>query len=144
MVRSLLRTGAEEKTESLFKHSAYYLNAGTLEPVATIGDVIIVQDFGEPRSRNLTVAAFGDKLYARRLNETEDHPEIILLTGQATDPYDLPEPVIAPKEKIEMRKIVGTVFMPLSLGFPAKDGNEVSVIENIAKIEAPLERCKII
>ena len=134
---------AEEKTESLFKHSAYYLNAGTLEPVATIGDVIIVQDFGEPRSRNLTVAAFGDKLYARRLNETEDHPEIILLTGQATDPYDLPEPVIAPKEKIEMRKIVGTVFMPLSLGFPAKDGNEVSVIENIAKIEAHLKGVKL-
>ena len=42
-----------------------------------------------------------------------------------------------------MRKIVGTVFMPLSLGFPAKDGNEVSVIENIAKIEAHLKGVKL-
>ena len=98
---------AEEKVVALFKHSAYRVNAGTLEPVATIGDVILVKDFGDPRSRNLIVAAFGDKLYARRLNETEEHPEIVLLTGQATDPYDLPEPVIAPKDKTELRKQIG-------------------------------------
>lgn len=134
---------AEEKTVSLFKHSAYHLNADTLEPVASIGDVILVQDFGEPQSSNLIVAAFGDKLYARRLNETEDHPEIILLTGQATHPTDLPEPVIAPKDKTEIRKIVGTIFMPLKMGLPVQDENEVSVIVNIAKFEAHLKGVKL-
>lgn len=128
---------------SLFNHSAYRLNAGTLDPVVDIGDIIIVQDFGEPRSRNLTVTALGDKLYARRLNETEDHTDVIILTAQATDPYALPDPVIALKSKISPRKIVGTLFMPQSVQPPEIDGNEVSAIDDFATIEMRMKEAKL-
>lgn len=128
---------------SLFKHSAYRLNAGTLDPVADIGDIILVQDFGEPRSRNLTVTALGDKLYARRLNETDDHTDIVILTAQATDPYALPDPVIALKSKISPRKIVGTLFMSQSAQPPQIDGNEVSAVGDFAMIEARVKEAKL-
>ncbi|WP_299959415.1 hypothetical protein [uncultured Roseobacter sp.] len=128
---------------SLFKHSAYRLNAGTLDPVAEIGDIILVQDFGEPRSRNLTVTALGDKLYARRLNETEDHTDVVILTAQATDPYALPDPVIALKSKISPRKIVGTLFMPQSAQPPQIDGNEVSAVSDFAMIETRVKGAKL-
>lgn len=102
----------ETQRTTLFNHSAYRLNAGTLDPIVGIGDVVLVQNFETPGPRSLVVAVYGETLYARRLNETEDHTEIVTLTGQATDPYSLPEPVIAPKDKIELNKIVGTVFLP--------------------------------
>ena len=69
------------KPITLFNHSAYILNAGTLDPVANIGDIILVQNFGKARPRDLVVVAFGDKLYARRLNESEDHSDVVVLTG---------------------------------------------------------------
>jgi len=128
---------------SLFKHSAYRLNAGTLDPVANIGDIILVQDFGEPRSRNLTVTALGDKLYARRLNETEDHTDVVILTAQATDPYALPDPVIALKSKISPRKIVGTLYMSQSAQPPQIDGNEVSGVDDFAMIETRVKGAKL-
>jgi len=134
---------ANAKPISLFKHSAYRLNAGTLDPVADIGDIILVQDFGEPRSRNLTVTAIGDKLYARRLNETEDHTDIVILTAQATDPYALPDPVIALKSKISPRKIVGTLFMSQSTQPPQIDGNEVSAVGDFAMVEARVKDAKL-
>lgn len=130
---------SDTESVSLFNHSAYRLNAGTLDPVAGIGDVILVQGFGTSVSRDLVVAVFGDKLYARRLNESEDHSEIVVLTGQSTDPYALPEPVIALKDKIQTNTIVGTVFMPQSLAPPANAGQEVSGLDDFAMIEARLK-----
>lgn len=127
----------------LFNHSAYRLNAGTLDPVVGIGDVILVQNFGMPGPKNLVVAIYGDKLYARRLNETEDHTEIITLTGQATDPYSLPEPVIAPKDKIEINKIVGTVFLP-DTDLSHADGNEVSEIDSFHIVQDRLTGIRLL
>lgn len=133
----------ETQPITLFNHSAYRLNAGTLDPVAGMGDVILVQNFGMPGPRNLVVAVYGDRLYARRLNETEDHTEIVTLTGQSTDPYSLPEPVVAPKDKIELNKIVGTVFLP-STTFSHEDGNEVSEIDNFQFVQDRLTGVKLL
>jgi len=131
------------KPITLFNHSAYILNAGTLDPVADIGDIILVQKFGKTRPRDLVIAAFGDKLYARRLNESEDHSDVVVLTGQSTDPYALPEPVIALKDKIETNIIVGTVFMPQSVTPPTNVGHEVSPVDDFAIIEARLKDVKL-
>ena len=108
---------------TLHNHDAYQLAAGTLDPVATVGDAIIVSNYAQVHARNLVVAAFGDQLLARRYNETEIHPHIAILTGQATDPYALARPVIAPLEKISARKIVGTLFASSKLPTPPKDEN---------------------
>ena len=100
----------QEAEITLHNHDAYQLAAGTLDPVAAIGDLIIVSNYAKVRTRNLVVAAFGDQLLARRYNETEIYPHIAVLTGQATDPSALAQPVIAPLEKLAPRKIVGTLF----------------------------------
>jgi len=128
---------------TLFNHSAYILNAETLDPIAGIGDIILVQNFGKTRPRDLVVVAFGDKLYARRLNESIEHSDVVVLTGQSTDPYALPEPVIALKEKIEMKVIVGTVFMSKSTLPPKNIGHEVSLIDDFSIIDARLKNMKL-
>ena len=128
---------------TLFNHSAYRLNAGTLDPIADIGDIILVQNFGKTRHRDLVVVAFGDKLYARRLNESEDHSDVVVLTGQSTNPHALPEPVIALKDKIESNIIVGTVFMSQSIPLPTNNGHEVSPIDDFSMIEARLKDVKL-
>lgn len=119
---------SEAEQVTLHNHAAYQLASGTLDPVADIGDVIIVSNFAKVHERNLIVTAFQDQLLARRYNETELHPHIAILIGQATDPTSLAQPVIAPKEQIHMRKIVGTLFAKHRLPVPAK-------IENIEFIE---------
>ncbi len=131
------------KPITLFNHSAYILNAGTLDPVADIGDIILVQRFGKTRPRDLVVAAFGDKLYARRLNESDDHSDVVVLTGQSTDPYALPEPVIALKDKIETNIIVGTVFMSQTVPPPPSIDHEVSPVDDFAMIEARVKDAKL-
>jgi len=116
-------------------HKAYMLNSGTIEPVATIGDILIVSGFIEPRSKNLVAAVVGDKLYARRVNESEEHADVVVLTGQATDPYAVPEPVIAVKSKVLMQKIVGTIFRPTILPIPNITENELIEIDDFSLVE---------
>lgn len=134
--------GTPEKI-TLFAHNAYRLNAGTIDPIAGIGDIILVQDYPKPRSGNLTVTAFGEKLYARRLNESNSHPDIVVLTAQATDPYTLSDPILALKSNISPRKIVGTLFMGSILGPPKIDGNEVCAVDNFSLIEARMRNVKL-
>jgi hypothetical protein len=129
---------------TLHNHDVYQLAAGTLDPVAAIGDVIIVSNYAKVRARNLVVAAFGDQLLARRYNETEIHPHIAVLTGQATDPYALAQPVIAPLEKLAVRKIVGTLFASCKLPTPRKDENaEFVALSDLTIVKTLLEDAKL-
>ena len=95
----------------LHNHDAYQVSASTLEPVVTVGDVLLVRNYGEPNARNLVVAAHGDCFVARRLNISDEHPGMAVLTGQSTNPYMLPSPIIAPVDKLAMRKVVRTLFL---------------------------------
>ncbi len=63
----------------LHNHSPYRISRSTLEPVATIGDVVLVRNYGEPQARNLVVAVHGDHFVARRLNLPEEHPGMAVL-----------------------------------------------------------------
>ena len=103
-------------------HGIYQLAAGTLDPVAAIGDLVIVCNHAKINSRNLVIAAYGSALLARRYNEMREHPEVAVLTGQSVDPYTLPEPLIIPPET-KLRKIVGTLFAAHRLPIPALDPN---------------------
>ncbi|KYK44088.1 hypothetical protein A1D31_15435 [Bradyrhizobium liaoningense] len=98
-------------------HDVFQLAAGTLDPIASIGDLIIVSNYAKVNPRNLVTAAFGSTLLARRLNRPENHAEIGVLTGQAVDPYSIPEPVIVPLDT-SFRKIVGTLFTSHLLPLP--------------------------
>lgn len=90
-------------------HGIFQLTAGTLDPVAGIGDFIIVSNYATVNPRNLVIAVSGNRLLARRYNRPEDHPEIVVLTGQAVDPSAIPQPVIVQPDT-GFRKIVGTLF----------------------------------
>jgi hypothetical protein len=135
---------AQSAKVTLHNHDAYQLAAGTLDPVASIGDVIIVSNYAKVHARNLVVAAFGDQLLARRYNETEMHPHIAVLTGQAVDPYALAPPVIAPIEKIEPRKIVGTLFLSSRLPTPPKNENvEFVALGDLTVVNTLLQNAKL-
>jgi hypothetical protein len=114
-------TVEEWETETpvvLPNHEVYQLAAGTLDPVAAIGDLLIVCNHAKVNPRNLVVVTFGKALLARRYNLMEAHPEIIVLTGQAVDPLALPEPVIVSPESAQVRKVVGTIFAAHTLPPP--------------------------
>jgi len=135
---------AQSANVTLHNHDVYQLAAGTLDPVATIGDVIIISNYAKVHARNLVVAAFGDQLLARRYNETEIHPHIAVLTGQATDPYALAQPIIAPLERIAPRKIVGTLFTSSRLPTPPIDESvEFVALGDLTVINMLLEDSKL-
>jgi hypothetical protein len=135
---------SEAQQVTLHNHAAYQLAAGTFDPVADVGDVIIVSNYAKVHARNLVVTAFQDQLLARRYNEVEVHPHVAVLTGQATDPTVLAQPVIAPKEQVQLRKVVGTLFAKHRLPIPLKDDNvEFVALENFAVIHAMLKDAKL-
>lgn len=135
---------SETQKITLYNHDAYQLAAGTLDPVADVGDVIIVSNYAKYQARSLVVLPFEHQLLARRYNETEIHPRIAVLTGQATDPTALAQPVIAPKERIVARKIVGTVFAKSRLAIPPKDDNvEFIALPDPSAVCAMLQNAKL-
>lgn len=139
-----IRDLAEARAVKLHNHSAYQLTAGTLDPVADIGDVILVRNYGPINPRNLVVAAIETRLLARRYNEVELHPNIAVLTGQATDPTAIAQPMLAPKDRIEWRKIVGTVFVKKALPVPPiDDGAEFREIPDFAAVAALVENARL-
>ena len=127
---------------NLHNHDAYRVNASTLEPVVTIGDVVLVRNYGEPNARNLVVAAHGDHFVARRLNLSDDYPGMAVLTGQSTNPYMLPQPIIVPVDKLPMRKIVATLFMSNAAPMPITPGDVVP-LDDASKIANVLEGAKL-
>ncbi len=110
-------------TVALPNHEVFQLAAGTLEPVASLGDLLIVCNHAKVNPRNLVVAAHGDALLARRYNEMGEHPEIAVLTGEVVDPYSLPEPLIIAPNTTKLRKVVGTLFAAHQLPVPAIEEN---------------------
>ncbi len=127
----------------LHNHDAFRVVASTLEPVATVGDIVLVRNHGTPNARNLVVAAHGDQFVARRLNISDEQPGMGVLTGQATNPYSLPEPIITPLDKLSMRKIVGTLFMSASA--PTVSGaGEVTPLHDTALVRAELDGARLL
>ena len=127
---------------NLHNHDAYRVSASTLEPVVTIGDVVLVRNYGEPNARNLVVAAHGDHFVARRLNLSDDYPGIAVLTGQSTNPYMLPQPIIARADKLPMRKIVGTLFMSARMPVPVVPG-DVTPLDDASAIAYTLDGARL-
>ncbi|MDH2406039.1 hypothetical protein QCM77_40065 [Bradyrhizobium sp. SSUT18] len=93
----------------LFNHDIYQLAADTLDPVAGIGDFLIVSNFASVTKHSFVVATFGEQLLAHRHSETDLHPTMAVLTGQTLEPHQLPQPVIAPKRKGAAKKDRGDI-----------------------------------
>lgn len=104
----------------LRNHGVFQLAAGTLDPVAAVGDLVIVSNYAPIKARDLVVAVSGSALLARRFNRPENHSEIVVLTGQAVDPSSIPQPVIVQPDT-KFRKIVGTLFAAHLLPAPPND-----------------------
>jgi hypothetical protein len=129
---------------SLFNHGIYQLAANTLDPIVGIGDFLIVSNFAPITKHSLVVASFGEQLLARRHSETDVHPDMAVLTGQTLEPHDLPQPVIAPKEKVKLKKVVGTLFASHFAAMPPKIANqEVVAISDLSLIEKALADARL-
>gem|GEM_PF-963814 len=129
----------------LFNHDIYQLAAGTLDPIAGIGDYLIVSNFAPVTKHSLVVATFGEQLLARRHCETDVHPDMIVLTGQTFEPHELPQPVIAPKEKVKHKKVVGTLFLAhRAPSPPIIENREVVAVTDLALAERALTGARLI
>lgn len=128
----------------LFNHDVYQLAAGTLDPVVGIGDFLIVSNFAPVTKHSLVVATFGELLLARRHSETDVHPDMVVLTGQTLEPHDLPQPVIAPKEKVAQKKVVGTLFVSHLAPPPPKVAHqEVIAVNDLSLVEKMLANARL-
>jgi hypothetical protein len=128
----------------LFNHDVYQLAAGTLDPVAGIGDFLIVSNFAPVTKHSLVVATFGEQLLARRHSETDLHPTMAVLTGQTLEPHQLPQAVIAPKEKVQQKKIVGTLFVSHVASPPPYIVNqEVVAVNDLTLVENALSNARL-
>ncbi len=125
-------------------HELFQLAAGTLEPVASLGDLVIVCNHAKVSPRNLVIAAHGDELLARRYNEMDEHPEVAVLTGEAIDPYSLPQPLIIAPDTAELRKIVGTLFAAHNLPVPVRNPkSEIVPLKDLAIPRRMLQRARL-
>lgn len=128
----------------LFNHDVYQLAAGTLDPIAGVGDFLIVSNFAPVTKHSLVVATFGEQLLARRHSETDVHPDMAVLTGQTLEPHNLPQPVIAPKEKVKLKKVVGTLFLSHLASPPPKvDNQEVVAATDLLLVEKTLAHARL-
>lgn len=126
-------------------HEVFQLAASTLDPVASVGDVLIVSPFAKVHPRNLVVASVGGSLLARRYNEVPGHPGIVVLTAQGADPQSLSAPVLMPIERAECRKIVGTIFASHRLSTPKLDhSREIVELEEAASLMALVKGCHLL
>lgn len=129
---------------TLYNHEAYQLVAPTLDPVAGIGDVVIVCSHAKINPRNLVVAAVGERLLARRYNELDGHPGIAVLTAQSVDPTALVEPVIVANERKNCRKIVGTLFLGRQIAVAAADPkHEVTSLPDAVAVKKALDGSRL-
>jgi hypothetical protein len=124
-------------------HGVFQLAAGTLDPVAGVGDLIIVSNYAKPTPRSLVIAICGASLLARRLNTPENHSEIVVLTGQSVDPLSLPAPVIVQPDN-KFRKIVGTLFTAHLLPAPPMSaGMEFAPLSDAAIVDKTLKGARL-
>jgi hypothetical protein len=130
---------ADVKSVRLAQHAAYRLTARTMEPVARAGDILLVHESIEPQPRSLVVAAVKDQLLARRFVVSEASSSVAVLTANALDPHEIALPVVARKESIKLRAVVGVLF-DSSAQAPV-DGNEIVACEGESSVRSILARC---
>lgn len=118
----------------LAQHLAYRLLARTLEPVARVGDILLVKEAGEPTQKSLVVALSDDQILARRFEIAENHTDVAVLTAQALNPRQIAQPVIGHKSVFVLHKIVGVLYDPgASL---TKDEDEICACAGEASLNA--------
>lgn len=103
----------------LGQHGGYRLTARTLEPVARPGDILLVHQAAPTTSRSLVVAIAEEKLVARRFTVSEASSDVAVLTANALDPYEIAQPIVARKETLKLRRVVGVLFSRDSIGVPS-------------------------
>ncbi|WKB50830.1 ATP-binding protein [Eleftheria terrae] len=124
----------------LAQHSAYRLAASTLEPVARPGDILLVHNLSEPQSKALVVAIAEQKILARRFVVSDASSNVAVLTANALDPVEIASPVVARRESIKLRRVVGVLFDRAHSVTPSMD-REVTACAGEAEVQAILTRC---
>lgn len=127
----------------LNNHDVLHLVAQTLEPVANIGDYLIVRNSKAIENRCLVVAGHNGRLLARRYSVPEDNPYTSVLTAQSIDPGRIADPILAQSKGLNAKMIIGTLFNQAK-GIPAStDNSEVISIDDSTDYRALLENARL-
>ena len=107
--RVSLGTDATAHALGFPNHGAVRLLADTLSPVASVGDILLIRLYHEPRDGDLVVAEVGGVLRARRVRFVDGDPEqaVLIATGEA--PLATPPPIIVRPSPNGMRIIDGVL-----------------------------------
>lgn len=124
-------------------HSAVRLNADTLSPVASIGDILIVRQFHEARDRDLVVAAISDRLYVRRLSNYPNSEDSVILSAQSSDPLVQMQPIIAQKDGSQIRIVDGVIYDKHNIP-PIDEGNEAVELKGVSDLESLTKLTKVV
>jgi len=131
----------QAETVNLHNHEIYRLTANTLEPVAALGDLIIVNNYLKVEGKHLVAVAIGECLMARRFQPSDVHRDMGVFTAQAVNPREIKPPVIIPHDGLDMKKIVGTIFV----GKPPaeKTDHELEAVEHPAEFLTILDQARL-
>jgi SOS-response transcriptional repressor LexA len=135
-----LSIGSSSETIVLGKHFAFRLAAVTMEPVARLGDVLLVRERKDPSSKSLVVARWENKVVARRFEISENHGDVAVLVANAVNPRRIAPPIVAKRASIELHKVIGVLFDDEWAHSP--EGHEVIDCGGdgaLQKIVAPIE-----
>jgi hypothetical protein len=127
----------------LNNHDVLRLVAQTLEPVANMGDYLIVKNTPKIENRCLVVAGHNARLLARRYSIPEDNPHTSVLTAQTIDPGGIADPILAQSKKLNAKMIVGTLFNQGKAIPASSDNNEVTAVDDSADYKKLLEGTRL-
>lgn len=135
---------AETTAIKLHNHDVYQLAMSTLEPVASLGDMLIVSNYAQVTGHSMVVASHAGQLLARRYSLSDLHPDVAVLTAHTLEPHATAQPVIATKEKLTARKIVGTVFASHLNSIPLVNPDaEVVAVADTSSLQKLLNDAKL-
>lgn len=97
------------KQHRFVRHSAARVLADSLAPIATVGDILILRNFGTPRDGDLVVADIGGIVRARRLRIAAGDSGMVALLAEPNGPGGEP-PLIVESACDEMRIVEGVLY----------------------------------
>ena len=123
--------------EELGDIEAYILSAATLEPVAQIGDVLLVSSTA-PVTENCLVVVYADgAMRARRYGILGSSAFNAVLSANSVNPREIRRPILVESNGANYKKVIGIIYR-CGWGVPASADDEVAAIHDMGKLSSSL------
>jgi len=132
-IRLTIRTNMS--AHNLRQVDACVLSAPTLEPVASVGDVLLLSNDLPPTHNSLVVCEVVGESRARRYSELPGGTAV--LVASAVNPRETRRAIVVASGSDAARKVIGIVYR-CGWAAPSSTESEVTALENLASLDALL------